>query len=238
MPPVTNDEYLQSQVMPLLQPGEQVLQTAYMLRQPGIIMQMLFVGGLLLFLITKAYFAVLTNRRLIFIRTKMKFLSGGPQQMNLGVEQYDVRQLQQCTTSGLAANKSMTFALHGAPAQTLRINTWSKKIAGTKTFFEQVPQLINSGQLQQLAAGAPALPALPQPQAQVPHAQASYAQPQAAPQQPPQQQGFAPGARVMVVAQDGNRYPATIVQAGPGQYLCQMPNNQSYWFPAQSVFPG
>src|SRR5262249_52885823 len=106
---------------------------------------------------------------------------------------------------------------------------------------EQVPQLINSGQLQQLAAGAPALPALPQPQAQapIPQAQASYTQPQGAPQPPPQQQaGFSPGARVVVVAQDGNRYPAPIVQAGPGQYLCQMPNNQSYWFPAQSVFPG
>lgn len=55
--------------------------------------------------------------------------------------------------------------------------------------------------------------------------------------QPPQMQGFPPGARVLVVAQDGNRYPATIAQAAQGQYLCTMPDGQSYWFPQQSVGP-
>jgi hypothetical protein len=276
---VTNDEYLQSQVGPLLMPGEQVLQSAYMRRAPSLVMQMLLFGGLLLFLITKAYFVVLTNRRMILIRTKMKFLSGGPQQLNLGLEQWDVRNISGCTTSGIANNKSMTWTMHQGVAETLRISPWQKQIVGTKQFFEQVPQLVVSGQLAQLAAGAPALPQLPAaqqvspPQQQQPMQQQHMQQPPQHMQQPPQQQhmqqppqqqhmqqppqqqhmqqppqqqpmqqpmqqqGFAPGMRVLVVGQDGNRYPATVAQAGNGQYLCTMPDGQSYWFPMQSVGP-
>jgi hypothetical protein len=250
---VTNDEYLQSQIMPMLQPGEQVLQSAYMRRQPGLAMQMLLVGGLLLFIITKAYYVVLTNRRLILIRTKMSFWSGGPKQMNLGVEEYDARNLKGCTTSGLANNRSMTFLFHQGAATTLRISPWNKKVIGTKQFLEQVPQLITSGQLAQLAAGAPQMqlqqppqgyPA-PQQQMQQPqmaqqpypqHAQQQQQQPQM--QQMQQPQGFAPGSRVVVTAQDGNRYPATVAQAASGQYLCTMPDGQSYWFPMQAVAAG
>src|ERR1035437_3831352 len=102
------DDYLGSQLSQILQPGEQVLHAAYMRRQPGLLMQILLVGGLFLFLLTKAYFAVLTNRRLIFIRTEMSFWSGGPKLLNLGLEQYDVRQLQRVTVSGFANNRSMT----------------------------------------------------------------------------------------------------------------------------------
>jgi len=146
------DDYLQSQLQQILQPGEQVLHVSYMRRQPGLLMQILLVGGLLLYLMTKAYFAVLTNRRLILIRTKMGFWTGGPQLLNLGVEEYDVRQIQKVTVSGFANNRSMTFHMVSGPAQTLRISPWFKQISGTKAFFEQVPQLVSSGQLAQLAA--------------------------------------------------------------------------------------
>lgn len=225
---MTNDEYWQSQVMPMLQPGEQVLHSAYMRRQPGLAMQILLVGGLLLFLITKAYFVVLTNRRVILIRTKMGFWTGGPKQLNLEVEQWDIRNLKQVTVSGIANNRSMTFHMHQGPEQTLRISPWFKQVPGTKAFFETVPNLIGSGQLQQLAAGGAPMPQL-------------------APAQPPQQmqqqvqmqqQGpFAPGTRVSVLGTDGNRYPATIAGFQNGQYYCQMPNGQSYWFPAPNVSP-
>ena len=229
---MTQDEYLQSQLATILQPGEQVLHTAYMRRQPSIIMQMLLFGGLLLYLVTKAYFVVLTNRRLILIRTKMGFWSGGAQLLNLGVEFFDARALQKCTTSGFAANRSMTFNLADGTSQTLRIYPNYKKIAGTRAFFDQVPNLISSGQLAQLAGGA-AMGQLPmggQPQMQQPMQPQMQAQPQmqqpmqqpqmqAQPQmqQPMQQQpqGFAPGSRVTVTYPDGNRYPATVVQAAP-----------------------
>jgi hypothetical protein len=261
---VTNDEYLQSQIGPMLAPGEQVLQSAYMRRQPGLAMQILLVGGLLLFLITKAYFVVITNRRMILIRTKMSFWSGGPKQMNLEVEAHDVRSFQNCTTSGIANNKSMTFHFHQGGAMTLRISPWNKKIIGTAQFLEQVPQMITSGYLAQGAAGQPQMQApqqmqqqpqqmqQPQPQhmqqppqhmQQQQHQPQHMQQPQHQPpqqqyQQPPQQQqpqGFPPGTQVVVTAQDGNRYRATVAQAAQGQYLCTMPDGQSYWFPMQAV---
>lgn len=240
---MTNDEYLQSQVMPMLQPGEQVLHSAYMVRQPGLAMQILVVGGLLLFLITKAYFVVLTNRRVILIRTKMKFWSAGPQQLNLGVEQWDIRNIKQVTTSGMMNNRSMTFHMHQGPSETLRISPWFKKVAGTPAFFEQVPNLLSSGQLQQMALSAPPMQQLQAgpPAGAPPQMQQQMQQPMM--QQPPMQQqppqmamgGFPQGARVMVTAQDGQRYPATVQQMQNGQYLCAMPNGQSYWFPQQAV---
>ncbi len=195
--PVTmtpQDQYLQSQLPQILRPGEQVLHTAYMRRQPGILMQLLFVGGLLLFLITKAFFVVLTNQRIILIRTKMGFWTGGPKPLNLGIEEYDVRGLQQVTTSGFAANRSMTFHFADGKKMTLRLYPGFKQIAGTRAFFDQVPQLVASGQLAQLGGGAQPQ-GLPQgaPQGFAP--QQGYAQPAQAPQGYPQQapapQGYA-----------------------------------------------
>ena len=287
------DDYLQSQLAQILQPGEQVLHAAYMRRQPGLLMQLLLVGGLLLFLITKAYFVVLTNRRLILIRTKMSFWSGGPQLFNLGLEEHDAQQIKQVTVSGFANNRSMTFHMGSGARETLRISPWFKQISGTKTFFDEVPRLVSSGQLAQLGGGHGAYGAMPQqaggygapqqqggyaqqqpaqggygapqqqpmqggygaPQQQQP-AQGGYGAPQqqqpaqggygAAPQQgayaapPPHaaQGGFAPGSRVQVTAQDGNRYPATFVQEQNGHVLCAMPDGQQHWIPAQNVSPG
>ena len=333
------DDYLHSQLLPqLLQPGEQPLHTAHMRRQPGLLMQLLLVGGLFLFLLTKSYYAILTNRRLILVRTGLGFF-GGLTTENRGVEQYDARQIQSVSVSGFANNRSMTFHMADGSKQTLRISPWFKQVAGTKAFFEQVPGLVSSGQLAQLS-GQAAPPQMaqqaggygqpqqqqggygqppqggygqPPPQqqggyGQPPQQQGAYDQTQAAPQgygqpppqqqggygQAPQQQGYAQapqqggygqpqqpqagaygqpqqqggygqpqqaqqpqqpqggyaqppqaapagfqaGARVQVVAQDGNRYPATIVQEQQGHYLCAMQNGAQHWFPAQNVGPG
>lgn len=233
---MTGDEYLQTQLQGILQPGEQVLHTAYMRRQPGILFQTLFV--FIAFLMTKAYFAVLTNRRLILIRTKMGAWTG-VQNKNLGVEQFDVRALTKVTVGGIANNKSMTFIFSNGPAQTLRISPWFKSVAGTGAFHDQVPNLVNSGQLQQMAMGAlpPGAPmgAPMQQMQQQPQMQQPMQQP---PQMQQAQQQLQVGMTVMVSPGDGQRYPATIVQAGQGQYLCQMPNGQPYWFPAQQVSVG
>jgi hypothetical protein len=149
------DDFIQSQVTPLLRPGERVLHTAFMARQPGLLWQILLVGGLLLFLMTKAYYAVFTDRRLILLRTKQGFFS--PQMVNMGTEEYDVAQMTRCTVSGFANNRSMTFHFRDGTKQTLRISPWLKLVSGTKAFFEQVPDLINSGQLAAAAQAAGAL---------------------------------------------------------------------------------
>jgi hypothetical protein len=182
------DQFIQSQVGPQLMPGEQVLHTAFMARQPGLLMQLLLVGGLLLFLMTKAYYAVLTDRRLILLRTKQGFFK--PQMVNMGIEQYEVAQMTKCTVSGIANNRSMTFHFRDGTKQTLRIAPWLKLVSGTKAFFEQVPQLINSGQL---AAGAQAAGALGQGQQMggygAPQQQQQQMGGYGAPQQQPQQMG-------------------------------------------------
>ncbi|HEY4240900.1 MAG TPA: hypothetical protein VGM88_13850 [Kofleriaceae bacterium] len=235
---MTDDEYFRTQIQPMLAPGEQVLHTAYMVRQPGLMMQMLLVGGLLLWMITKAYYAVLTNRRLILVRSKMRAWVPGPKQLNLGVEEYPVAMMTHATTGGIANNRSITFHFQGGRSETLRISPWFKRIPGTKMFWEQVPGLISSGQLQQQAALP--LPPAPLPQAHVVGGAPQYAPggPQhQAPYQPQPQLGFAPGSHVVVMAQDGNRYPATVAQASDGQVLCQMPDGRQYWFPLQAVAP-
>jgi hypothetical protein len=148
------DDYLQSQLQQILQPGEQVHARRVHAPSAGLLMQILLVGGLLLFMMTKAYFAVLTNRRLIFIRTKMSFWTGGPKEMNIGVEQYDARRHQERHRERLAQQPLDDLPHGGRPSkQTLRISPWFKQISGTKAFFEQVPTLVTSGQLAQLAAG-------------------------------------------------------------------------------------
>src|SRR5207253_10802751 len=100
-----------------------------MRRQPGLLMQILLVGGLLLFLMTKTYLVALTNRRMIVILTKASFWTGKPQMMNLGVEQWDAAQIRQCTTSGFANNKSMTFLFQDGRRETLRISPWFKAVS-------------------------------------------------------------------------------------------------------------
>ncbi len=206
------DQFIQSQVTPMLMPGEQVLHTAYMVRQPGLLWQILLLGGLLLVLMTKAYYAVFTNRRLILIRTSQGFFK--PKMTNIGVEQYDVSQMTKCTTSGFANNRSMTFLFRDGSKQTLRIAPWVKFVSGNKAFLEGVPALVGSPQLAAGAVPAGALPAAA-----------------------PTSGGFAPGAQVVVAWSDGNRYPATIVQAQGEHYLCAMPDGQQQWVPAPQLSP-
>jgi hypothetical protein len=265
------DQYIQSQVGPMLQPGEQVYHTATMRRQPGLFWQIVLVGGLLLMLMTKVYLVVLTNRRLILVLTKGSFWSGTPKPLNLGVEQHEVSAFRKVTTSGFANNRSMTFHTDKTKLK-LRISPWFKSVSGTKDFFEQVPNLINSGQLahaqlaappqqygapppqqygapppQQYGAPPPQQYGAPPPQQYGTPPQQYAAAPQqqqyaAAPQQqqygaPQQQYGapqLGPGARVLVLAQDGQRYPGTIVQMQGEHCLCAMQNGQ-FWFPAQNV---
>lgn len=48
---------------------------------------------------------------------------------------------------------------------------------------------------------------------------------------------IAVGAAVLVTWADGNRYPATVSQAAPGQYLCVFANGQQQWVGAPYVNP-
>jgi hypothetical protein len=135
------DDFIRREAAKLLQPGEEVLNTAYVVKQPGLVVQILLVGGLLLFLLTKAYYAVATTKRIILIRTKQGFLK--PAMVNTGVEEIDLSQVAEARTSGIANNRSITFVRRDGKKDTIRIAPWSKLVTGQKEFLEQVPARIN-----------------------------------------------------------------------------------------------
>jgi hypothetical protein len=139
------DQFIQAQVTPVLQPGEQILNQAFMVKQPGLIWQMLLVGGLLLFLMTKAFYVVCTDRRILMIKTKLGFFS--PKLQNNGIDVIDLAQVKQVTTSGLLNNRSMTFHMVDGRKDTLRIAPWAKWVTGQGQFLEQVPARLNQRQL-------------------------------------------------------------------------------------------
>jgi hypothetical protein len=215
----------------MLGPGEQVLFTATMRRQPGLFWQIVLIGGLLLFLMTKVYFVALTNRRMILIRTKVGFwsFSGTPEHMNLGLEQWDARSIVKVTTSGFANNRSMTFHLSDRSAQTLRVSPWQKAITGTKDFLERVPGFVASGELARLAAGAAyASPSGDFAASQLsPGGQQAYAYQEAA-----GHSGFDAQPHAAFVAQP----PAAFVAQPPAAFVAQPP--AAFGVPQQSGYGG
>ena len=144
------DQFIRNEVTPMLQSDERILFTAYMVKQPGLIWQILLVGGLLLFLMTKAYYVAVTNRRIILIRTKQGMFK--PAMVNVDVEEIQLSTVSKVTTSGIANNRSMTFHLTDGQRRTLRIAPWSKLVTGQKQFLEEVPKSVSNGMITAAAA--------------------------------------------------------------------------------------
>ncbi len=140
-----HDDFITEQVTPMLEEGEEIKHMAFMVKQPGLLVQLLLVGGLLLFLLTKAYFVVVTTKRIIIIRTKQGFFK--PAMVNNGVEEMPLSDIEKVTSSGFANNRSMTFHKTDGTKNTLRIAPWSKIVTGNKAMLEELPKQLNQGQL-------------------------------------------------------------------------------------------
>ena len=143
--PTPHETYVEEQITPMLGSGEEIRYSAFMVKQPGLLWQILLVGGLLLFLMTKAFYVVVTNQRMLIMRTKQGFFK--PQLVNLGVEEMPLATIQKVTTSGIANNRSMTFHKTDGSKLTLRIAPWSKLFTGNKAMLEELPNSLNQGQL-------------------------------------------------------------------------------------------
>jgi hypothetical protein len=139
------DDFINQQLPSILQPGEQPLYRAYVTRMPGLFWQIILGGGLFTFLMTKAYFGVVTNRRVVLIRTKLGMF--GPGLANTGVEEIPIQQIEKVTTSGLLNNRSITFHKTGGEKDTIRIAPWFKFVEGQKAFLEEMPQRVSNRQL-------------------------------------------------------------------------------------------
>jgi hypothetical protein len=135
------DDFIASQASTLLQPGEEITHTAFVSKAPGLLMQMLLLGPLLVWMMTTVYFAIVTSTgRLLLMKTKLGLF--GPKALNLGVEELHLRGIREVKLGGFANNRSMTFVFHDGSKRTLRISPWFKTVAGQKLFFEQLPSMV------------------------------------------------------------------------------------------------
>lgn len=140
------DDFIDSQLPSLLQAGERPLYRANVTRAPGLFWRMVLSGGLLVFLMTKACFAVVTDRRLILIRTRLGFF--GPKAMNLGIEEVPLSSIAKVTTSGLLDNRSITFHKTDGQSDTVRVAPWFEFVDQQSAFSNEMPQRVTTKQLQ------------------------------------------------------------------------------------------
>lgn len=138
---MSNDEYVQQQVGKVLRHGETVELSAVMVNAPPLWLQALLLGVIFSWLLSTYYFVVLTNERLILIKTKMGLM--GLRQDNQGVESYERTAITRVSTGGFMNNRSMTF--HG-PNLKLRIIPRSKPVSTQGRFFKEVPKLFSASE--------------------------------------------------------------------------------------------
>jgi hypothetical protein len=130
-PPVhktPGDEFIASEVKPLLAPGEAVQHQAYGLTQRP--------DSSLVAAKNTAWFAVLTDRRLIFIKTRV----GGfkPILENQGVEELDRNRV----VNVVEDDYLMTFRLDDGTARTLWVAPQEKHFSNQRAFIRDIPRLL------------------------------------------------------------------------------------------------
>lgn len=126
----------------MLAPGEPIRNMAYVLRAPGMLMQIIYIMVCfwLLFFQTKHYYAALTDRRVILIKTKSGFFR--PKIVNEGIEQIDLSNVATVTFGGFANNRSITFHGKSGTEETVRIGPMGKICAGQGRFMEDCEQTV------------------------------------------------------------------------------------------------
>ena len=136
------DQYAQSQVQALLQPGEQIRNMAFVVKAPSILVQILLMmvcGWILIFFMTKHYYAVLTDRRVIFVQTGMGFFH--PKMENRGIHEISLADVKNVTQSGFANNRSFALHLTSGTTDEYRIPPWSKAMSGQSRWLDEVTQI-------------------------------------------------------------------------------------------------
>lgn len=137
------DQFVRAQVEGLLQPGEQIINIAFVRRMPGIMMQVVYMMCCFWLLIfqTTDFYAALTNRRIILVKTRLWFFR--PKIANQGVEELSLDGATNVTFSGLLANQAFTIHTPSGE-QTLRIAPQLKIHQGQRTFKEDVATAVQA----------------------------------------------------------------------------------------------
>jgi len=126
----------------MLAPGEAIRSMAYVLRAPGMLMQIIYIMVCfwLLFFQTKHYYAALTDRRIILIKTRSGLFR--PKIVNDGIEEIDLSNIGQVSFGGFANNRSITFHGKGGTEETIRIGPMGKLCAAQGRFMEDCKQTV------------------------------------------------------------------------------------------------
>ena len=144
---MTHDEFLNDEFDKIKQPGEQILGTGLGWFGPGIWAQVLLLGGLAAFLLMKFHYAILTNRRLILIRTQSGLLK--IKKENHGVESLPAAGLAEVELRGKLNQRRILLKGHDGATRVFRMNTIAPQVSGQKQF----PQLAVNELNQQIEHG-------------------------------------------------------------------------------------
>ena len=122
----------------MLQPGEQIVNMAYILKAPSILMQIVWtlICFWVYFFQIKHFYAALTNQRLILIKTSGGFFR--PKIANDGIEEYPLANVGNISTGGILNNKSIAVAMKDGSNLSLRIAPWAKTNEGQGKFIEDL----------------------------------------------------------------------------------------------------
>jgi hypothetical protein len=128
-----HDKYIESEVARMLEPGEHIKWTGYMLKAPPLWAQILFAGLIILFFF-KYYLVGVTNKRIILIRTKNAWVK--PKMLNLGTEEIRWDNVKKVGVGGFANNRSIDLSFEDGTSRTLRLPPWVKFVSGQAPFFK------------------------------------------------------------------------------------------------------
>lgn len=141
------DEFLMTEVSRLLQPGERVLHTATAFTGPLVLASLFGVLGHALLI--KHYYAVLTSRRLLLLRSSMGMF--GLKHVIRGVIEFPYESLAAVHVGGILNQRKLTLEGKDGSRITVRLNSLVRQVSGQKEFCAQAPEL-----LQRAAAGTSA----------------------------------------------------------------------------------
>ena len=133
------DQYTQQQIASVLVPGEQVRNMAIIRKMPGLMVQIalsICCGYVVIAMLTKHYYAVLTDRRLILVQTGMGFFNTKLE--NRGVTSIDLSQVQRVTEGGFLNNKAFTLHMADGTTDEYRVSPWSKAMEGQARWLDDI----------------------------------------------------------------------------------------------------
>ncbi len=133
-----HDEYVKAEMAKILRPGETVAGTAVGWSGPGVWAQALLLGPLFSWLVMKFFYAVLTDQRLVLMRTKMGFF--GLKKSVTGTESLERGDIAGIDHRGGMNQRRLVVRLRSGSTRVLRFNTIAKFVSGQKEFCPKAEQ--------------------------------------------------------------------------------------------------